>query len=214
MNRKRISFKLCGFVMLIQVLPALTAFAGLTNGDFSAGLSGWTTSGIVFYNDVNELAVLIEITDQPGLSSTLSQEFVIPSMAMELSFDVSMGQYDDAETDVFTAALYMSSTDLTPLISYSPDVDEFFYMDNEGETHTYGTFDGMTARLDVSAFRDSNAYLVFGLLGSDDSLFTAVELDNVNISISTIPAPSALMLGFIGIGLVGIIRRKKAGKLN
>jgi hypothetical protein len=53
--------------------------------------------------------------------------------------------------------------------------------------------------------------LSFDLWGGLDGMLTNVDLDNVNVSV--IPVPGALLLGLIGTGLVGIIRKSRVGKL-
>lgn len=203
-------FKRAGFSAIVVALAGVTAFAVPTNGDFSDGLNGWTIeSGTVF--DGGGFALFIEDFSVP--SSTLSQEFTIPLLALELSFDVNMeSDLPESPVDVFTAYLYDNSTDLKPLVSNpGVGVDEFFYMDNDGVINTVGTFDGTTVTLDVSGFRGLNAYLVFDLWNGDDKRQTGVSLDNVSISV--VPAPGALMLGLIGTGMVGVIRKLRVGKL-
>jgi hypothetical protein len=208
-------FRCVVFGSIIVALAGMTVFGGLTlqNGDFSAGLSGWT----VEYGDVTDGGGYALFQEHPiDLSSTLSQEFTLPPLARELSFDMVMsaeagGDYDPFSwPDAFTASLYDNPTDLNPLVSNS-GVDDFFYLDNTGYWETAGIFDGTRVSLDVSGFRGMNTYLVFDLWGGTDGMLTNVSLDNVNISV--IPAPAALFLGLIGTGLVGIIRKSKVGKL-
>ena len=193
------------------VLSAGTAIADITNGDFStAGLSGWTAVGTV--SDGGGYAFFEE---DPFLwSSSLSQEFVVPDLALELSFDVVMdaqGTYDPfAWPDAFTASLYDNPLDLNPLVQTTAFSDDFFYMDHTGFVDTVADFDGLTVRLDVSGFRGMGAYLVFDLWGYDDGVSTTVDLDNVEVSV--VPAPGALLLGVIGIGTVGTLRRSRIGK--
>jgi len=53
--------------------------------------------------------------------------------------------------------------------------------------------------------------LVFDLWGSEDGMLTSVSLDNVNVSV--VPAPGGLVLGLIGMGAVGILRRSRIEKV-
>lgn len=198
------------FFMVIAAVFSTCAVAVPTNGDFSSGLTGWDVdSGTVV--GVDDYALFIE--DRLAGSSTLSQEFTIPFGAMELSFDINMISEDEEphETvhDRFAVYLYDNSTDLNPLVS-NPSVDEFFYLDNQSvlEIVGTGTFDGSTVSLDVSGFSGMNAFLVFDLLSGVDGMYTTVSLDNVNVSVSVIPAPGGLLLCVIGTGLVGWLRRR------
>jgi len=202
-------FMRCGGIAVIVAaciaLPAL-ADPSLQNGDFSAGLSAWTLEyGAV--TDGGGFALFEE--DSASLSSTLSQQLTIPALAMQLSFDVlfsSAGAYDFSTwPDAFTACLYDNPLDLNPLIS-NPGYNDFFYMDHTGVVETVESFDGTRVTLDVSAFRGMDAYLVFDLLASDDGMTTSVTLDNVTIS--TVPAPGALLLGLVGMSAVGGVWRR------
>jgi len=193
-------FMRCGGIAAVVVACiAVPGFAdpSLQNGDFSAGLSPWAVEyGIV--TDGGGFALFEE--DTASLSSTLSQQFTIPALAMQLSFDVlfsSAGTYDDASwPDALTACLFDNPSDLIPLIS-NPGYNDFFYMDHTGGVETVGTFDGTHVALDVSAFRGLDAYLVFDLLASDDGMTTTVSVDNVNVSV--VPLPGALLLGLVGM---------------
>jgi hypothetical protein len=61
--------------------------------------------------------------------------------------------------------------------------------------------------LDVSNWAGYDVLLSFDLWGGLDGMQTTVSLDNVNVSV--IPAPGALLLAFIGTGLVGWLRRSR-----
>lgn len=209
-------FKLFGFSALIVAFAGLTAFAGptLQNGDFSTpGLSGWTVEyGTV--TDGGGFALFEE--DAFDLSSTLSQGFTIPALALELSFDVVMssvegGAYDPfAWADAFTASL-LDPVTYDPLVS-NPSYTEFYYLENTGYEETVATVTGNTVTLDVSGLRGLDALLSFDLWGGDDGWLTSVSVDNVNVSV--IPAPAALLLGLIGTGLVGFLRRTRIAKMG
>ncbi len=208
--------KLFGFSALIVAFAGLTAFAGPTvqNGDFSTpGLSGWT----VEYGTVTDGGGYALFEEDPfDLSSTLSQGFTIPTLALELSFDVVMsavpgGAFDPfAWADTFTASLYDSGDN--PLFANPLGIDEFFYLDNTGFVDTTGTITGNTVSLDVSSLVGQDVLLVFDLWGGDDGWLTSVSLDNVNVSV--IPAPGALLLAGIGTALVGFLRRSRIAKIG
>ena len=211
--KKKTYLKSLGVGGIALLCLCLTTLAGptLQNGDFSSGLDFWNPEyGTV--TDGGGFALFQE--HATSLSSTLSQEFTIPALALELSFDVVMslaGNYDTAEwADAFTACLYDNSTGFP--LDNNPGVDDFFYIEHTGLFETVGSFDGTTVTLDVSAFRDMDAYLVFDLWANlYDGMETSVSLDNVNISV--IPAPGALLLGLIGAGMVGLMRKSRVGKV-
>ncbi|MBA7656029.1 hypothetical protein ES703_63942 [subsurface metagenome] len=205
----KIRFNIPVVFAVLLLMPQSLVLADLVNGDFSAGLSGWTLEwGTV--TDGGGYALFEE--DAFDLSSTLSQEFTIPALALELSFDVQMfavpgGSSDPfAWPDAFTATLYNDPVNLVPLIS-NPLVDDFYYLDNTGWEETVATVSGNTVSLDISSLAGLDAYLVFDLWGSDDGWLTSVNVDNVDISL--VPTPSALLLGLIGMGtgVLGLWRR-------
>lgn len=194
MNKKEF-FRRASFSAIIVALTGLSAFAGLTNGDFSDGLNGWIASGGVSDGNSDGIPSTPDTgyafffpEDENVLStSTLSQGFTIPEFAKWLSFDVNMVWTGEGgnETDVFTAYLNgvpfysINNTDFT-----SPIIETFTY--------------------DVSGLIGQNVTLVFKLESDPHDALTSVSLDNVGISI---PAPGAVVLGLIGTGAVGLWRR-------
>jgi len=177
------------------------------NGDFSAGLSDWTLE----YGTVSGGGGYALFQEDPfDLSSTLSQQFEIPALALELSFDVTLSAVAGGDdfgfpADAFTGSL-LDPANLDPLVSNSPFPD-FYYLDNTGWEDTVGAVIGSTVILDVSSLRGRDALLSFDLWSGSDGIITAVSLDNVSISV--VPLPSALMLGLTGIGTgaLGFSRR-------
>jgi hypothetical protein len=194
------------FAVILFVCISPTLYANLSNGDFSAGLNGWT----VEYGTVTDGGGFALFQEHPvDLSSTLSQQFTIPALALQLSIDVWMsavagGDYDPFSwPDAFTASL-LDPVTFDPLIS-NPGVTEFYYLDNTSYEETVGTVSGSTVSLDVSSWAGYDVLLSFDLWGGLDGMLTSVSLDNVQISV--IPAPGALLLGLIGTGTVGLWRR-------
>jgi len=208
--KKKTYLKSLGVGGIALLCLCLTTFAGQTlqNGDFSAGLSNWT----VEYGSVTDGGGYALFQEHPvDYSSTLSQGFTIPALALDLCFDVMMsyeagGPYDQfAPPDAFLGSLYDS--DGNPLFANPLGVDEFYYLDNTSIVDTTGTLIGNTVRLDVSSLAGQDVLLVFDLWSSYDGMTTTVNLDNVNITV--IPAPGALLLGLIGTGLFGLLRKSK-----
>ncbi len=212
MNNKSF-FKRAGFSAIIVTLVGLTAFAGPTplNGNFSTGLSDWTVEyGTV--TDGGGFAFFQE--DEFDLSSTLSQEFTIPALALELSFDVELSAVPGGDDYGFPSDAFMASlldpVTFDPLVS-NPGFTEFYYLDNTGYEETVGSVSGITVTLDISGLRGLDALLSFDLWGGDDGMITTASLDNVSVLV--IPAPGALLLGLIGTGTIGLIRKSRVGKL-
>jgi len=193
-------------VLILMPQSLVLADVSVENGDFSAGLSGWSVDPFGG-NVVDGGGYALFVEDPDLMLTSLSQEFTIPPLALELSFDVEMsaeGTYDPfAWPDAFTASLLDPGT-FDPLIS-NPFVTDFYYIDNTGYVETVAKVYGNTVKFDVSSLAGQNVFLAFDLLGSDDGMFTSVRLDNVDVSV--IPAPGALLLGLIGTGVIGIWRR-------
>jgi hypothetical protein len=207
MNSKQL--RLFGSGVSILVLSSL-AMAGpsLENGDFSIpALAGWT----VEYGDVTDGGGFALFQEDPAsVSSTLSQQFTMPASAAALSFDlgglvVPGGNYDpEAWPDAFCAYLCDPLTG-DPLVSNIGGT-EYFYLDNTGYLDTVASVsinvDTLTATLDVSALSGLDAYLRFDLWSREDGMQTIVGLDNVNVQVSVVPVPGALVLGLIGTSLL------------
>ena len=202
-------------LLMLAVTVSIAAPAALavpTNGDFSTpGLAGWTVeNGTVV--DAGGMAAFDE--DMYSLTSTLSQQFTMPSDALELSFDIWLEwipENGEPDTDAFAAYL-LDPVTYTPLIN-NPGYPDFFYLDIDGYLETVGTYSGVTATVDVSSLAGLDVLLRFELIGDDDGFLTTAFLDNVDVSTSggtpVIPAPGALLLAGIGTTLIGWLRRSE-----
>jgi hypothetical protein len=206
---------LCGIItaaVSISLVLAGTLQAVPTNGDFSSGLDSWTVeSGTV--TDGGGYAFFEE--NSSFYSSLINEQpFTLPAGAFELSFELSMGyEGGPPNSDTFTVSLLDET--LNPLISYNPSVTWFYSLEPGFEPVTVATWgdigdDWMRVTLNVSSFAGTNVLLAFDFISEADDVTTTVKLDNVNVL--AIPAPAALLLGFIGTGLVSLLRR--SGKLR
>jgi len=201
-------------VFFAVMILCLCSSAGATmvpkNGDFSAGLTGWTVvSGDV--TDGGGYALFREHSSD--ILSTLKQEFFLPAGVISLEFDVKMtatpGGDDDpyAWPDAFTASLLDADT-LDPLVA-NPGRTDFFYIDNTNSIITVGT---LVVRLDLTGLGldGRDAALYFDLIGSDDGMLTSVSVDNVQV---LIPEPASMSLWLFG-GVVGFLRRYHSGRFS
>ena len=210
---RSISCRIFVFISLIVLLSGIAVYASpsVQNGYFSDGLNGWTVEWGYVVNP-SDYALFAE--HPIDISSTLSQEFTIPSLAQVLSFEVLMsdtpgGDSDTSEwPDAFTASLLDPITN-DPLVANEGYTD-FFYIDNSGVIDTVADFTGRKVSLDVSGFAGSDVYLVFDLWMSYDGRETIVQLDNVEVSV--IPVPGTLLLSMIGIGSLRVLKNIKFKK--
>jgi hypothetical protein len=200
--------------ILAGLLMASVASAIPTNGDFSQPISvGWTVES----GTVTVIDGYAKFEEDESLMSSLinDQPFTIPAGALDLSFDLKMDVKGLPSSDAFTVSLL--DPGFNPLISYDPGVVTwFYYLENPYvEPMTVATVndignDWKRVTLHVSSLVElgpQDVLLAFDLFSIDDTVTTTVSLDNVNVTI--IPAPGALLLGFIGTGLVSLLRRSK-----
>jgi hypothetical protein len=206
------------FLCISFSTPASATPTGpLQNGDFSKpDLFGWTVSPTGSVIDDSGQALFNEYgTD---VTSSLTQLFTIPAGASNLSFELGLPGMGGPNCDVFTASLFKPGTSV-PLISRSGSFD-FYYWEARGASGEEQKADEVILTenngkrlviLNVSSLTnngDVDVLLTFGLLSTDDGINTSIPLDNVTVS--PIPAPSAALLGGIGIGSIAWLRRRRA----
>ena len=212
------------YVCLVGVLCAAPAFClgdvAITNGDFSAGLTGWSVSNPgATWDAVGEYALLEK---GPGSYITsIVQQIVIPAGALTLSFDYAISTAGSTSGPSLPDGLSASLLDPVtsdPILARGSLYRDYFFHANTGNVfdtdvfydQAIVTWDGSRVTLDISSVSPgTDALVLFELYDGDDGFATQAILDNVAV---VVPAPSAVLLGAVGLGMGGLGRRWRRGK--
>lgn len=164
----------------------------ITNGDFSAALTGWETE-IVGHaagatpGRVSALGGFAQFRENESFLVSLNQTIEIPPSPETISVDlVSLGLDDPAGgvPDAFEISLLDSSNNsLVP--THRSEATSFFNIDPDGNAATAPgvTFDGTTVTVDISSVpAGSRATLYFDLIGNPPGTSSVVSIDNVTIT--------------------------------
>ena len=198
---KRMNEPFCIFGVVIGILSFMTLTpsvrADLMNGDFSDSLNGWDVDeGIVEWFSPGVAKFSPDNNNEPD-RSTLSQQFEMNDLALNLSFDfvIDVVGTNGGESDIFKVELIRLDT---LEVVYSKDWEE----PDEGSFPHMDTFD-------VSSLAGKEVKLIFDLDHDySDFLQTTVSLDKVAVSL--VPAPGAVLLGILGLSAAGLKLRKFA----
>ena len=204
------------FIGTVAWVCAGGAHADLINGDFSSGLTGWTTEG-----DVVVESGAASIGDEDPYSLLYQGVALAPGL-YELEFDFSnlLSDYVPPSgpvtfPDIHFASLYfindLSQFDLNTL-SFD-DAAALFDMDYTGPYNVQGVISasplGQAWSHFTMTFDNNCAYAIptfelldFNLVSGDSE----VLIDNVSVAI--VPEPSTVLLLSIGLA-TGLLRRRK-----
>lgn len=190
----------------------------LTNGDFAQPLTvGWTD-----YEVVSIVGGEGVIGEDPFYFGFLEQEFTIPDLSLSFSFDYKP-LFEMGGDEAFTASL-LDPFSFDPLVPtdadpFDPFESYFLLADSYGTTLTDSSFVTLTdigggwtnVFLDLMSLGGfaTDGLLAFDFIGFDDSFGSEISLDNASISV--VPVPSAVLLGVVGFGVLGLIKRLRGG---
>jgi RHS repeat-associated protein len=170
----------------------------IVNGDFSAGLTGWTAEVVGHApgdtpGQVSALGGAAQFHENASFLVSLKQSFVVPPNPQSIAFDlVSLGLADPAGgiPDAFEASL-LTASGASAVPTHRPGATSFLNLNPGGEvSSTTGvTFDGRHATVDISSLSPgSTVTLVFDLIGNPPGATSVAAIDNVSISPNVIRA--------------------------
>jgi hypothetical protein len=194
-------------VGIFLFLPAHLATANITNPDFNdvdedGVIDGWANNELV--SAFTPGSVQFSPDDEEHLNdSYLSQVFTFDPESQTLSFSVTLSY--SIETGVFTAAL-LDPVSGVSLVTPVDGLGHFFVISSDqvppGEERDF------PCSLDISDLRGQQVNLVFDLDNDYLGMFDSYAILH-NLDVQVIPVPGAVLLGGIGVGFVGWLRRRR-----
>ncbi|MFN0057739.1 MAG: dockerin type I repeat-containing protein [Planctomycetota bacterium] len=178
--------------------PTTMAFGGaplgqevIVNGDFAAGLTGWTaieSGGGVTPGAVSALGGLAQLSEGDSFLVELKQTIVVPGDFATIEFELTLAPGFDTSSafipDAFEFSLLDSS--LVPAAApWSPFASSCFNVQEDGSVNLgpSATWDGTRATIVASGFAPGTVLtLYFDLIGADFDALSGVRLDNVSVT--------------------------------
>jgi hypothetical protein len=155
----------------------------INDGNFAAGLTGWTVTGPV----IASIGVAQLQENTAGLLTTLQQTFVVPAQPQTLSFDlVALGLDNPAGgvPDAFEASL-LDAGQNSVVPTFEPQATSFFNVNPGGNvsTATGVTFNGTHVTLDISHLTPgATVTLDLDLVGNPPGTTSTASIANVQVS--------------------------------
>ena len=211
-----------GVVLWLAPLAGATA---ITNGDFSAGLAGWTAD--IRVSDGGGFALLKEDPAFVVAVTTLEQQITIPDLAVALSFEYSLSWTAGGPTgfplpDGLSASL-LDPVTFVPILSMDaafPGFPDYFFHARSGNTFGVDVFydpanvswsASGNVTLDLTSVPGgTDALVVFDLLGGDDGYVTEATVDNVFLSVIPEPVTGTTVVVAVA-AIAAYVRRRRLG---
>ena len=193
-TRRKTCFKIAA--LAAGILWSGTSFsAALTNGDFSAGFTGW--QGQADFADVG----------LPNANFDASSGAAVLTTSFDNAGPYALHLFQNFDLPVLSAPGNTLELDFSAFWSHDDVADTWLaqLIDTSNPSHYLDMSAGSTP-YDVTGFSGLNVQLLFGLEnigGGDDSL----SIDNITITErqGVIPEPATLLL--VGTGLVALRRK-------
>ncbi len=225
------------FVFAVAIgLYVPSAEAGIMNGDFEAPEGwdyAWSHSDNVEDSDPYPVPNGAIIHETDGGISYLSQAFTIDPGETSLRFNLRFEYEGISETEYFYAFLFQKpgfNPETTPDALLLDGHEPFYTVgSNELETVQSGVqvssvegwqwewmdeseklghgWKDMIISIPVSSGDDF--VLWFALTSTDPDIFANATLDTIELH-HNVPEPTSMILGALGVGLVGVFRRRKS----
>jgi len=191
---------------------------GTDSGSFTAIASSFT--------DINNIATVsegfVERVTQDGLGGLAKFDWNVPPQSSAFSLNLGMSAIDrvhktangtgtisvwDKDGDQIMGYVNGSWQELGGVATFTGTISPLFVFDNSSDT----TFDGNLYGSFSTDF--SNYPMLLGAttdLATHEGWFPDTGFSNVRSSVTSqiIPAPAAVLLGMIGLGIVGWVKRK------
>jgi hypothetical protein len=166
----------------------------LVNRTFDAGLEGWSVfpeQDFVIWDKDTQSALLLPYTEEEDgvgdTNSILSQSFLMPINAVELSFDVTMiTEGPGCETDILEVTInddpiYELRSSQVNGAAFNGDSNVKYKLIDQNNLLQYAVYE-TTFKTKISNFCGSNVNLVFTLHNeNNDDCTTSVRIDNVYV---------------------------------
>lgn len=191
-------FKFIAAALVLLPLSQAAYSATITNGNFSAGLTGWSTQGNVStssgYAVLTSAGSGVSTGSFGGTNGSILSQAINASAGDTISFSYN-----------FLAGDYLPFNDFSLVVG-----DSNTLLSNVASVGNYGTT-GWTTYSFVAASNFTNLFFIIsnsGDWGVDSSLY----IDNVTVTNTPIPA-AVWLFGSALTGLVGIGKRKQTKAL-